>query len=158
MCDPNLRIIYSSIAGPGKMNDARAYRKMIGLHNWLDQLDDQYFCSGDNAYPLSNKMLIPFSGASRHEGHNLTYNFYLLQLRIRIEMAFGRLTTKWRIFRSDLNCSTKKNCQIVRVGIKLHNYVKTSVEKYPTLLGQNNFASKTHKSQSNWPLHFSSFF
>ena len=38
-------------------------------------------------------------------------------------MAFGRLTTKWRIFRSDLNCSTKKNCQIIRVGIKLHNYV-----------------------------------
>ena len=26
MCDPNLRIIYSSVAGPGKMNDARAYR------------------------------------------------------------------------------------------------------------------------------------
>ena len=38
-------------------------------------------------------------------------------------MAFGRLTTKWRIFRSDLNCATAKNCQIIRVGIKLHNYV-----------------------------------
>ena len=123
MCDANLRIIYSSVAGPGKMNDARAYRKMIGLQQWLDELDERYFCSGDNAYMLSNKILIPFSGASRYEGYNLTYNYYLSQLRIRIEMAFGRLTTKWRIFRSDLNCSTKKNCQIIRVGIKLHNYV-----------------------------------
>ena len=43
-------------------------------------------------------------------------------------MTFGRLTTKWRIFRSDL-CSengTQKNCQIIRVAAKLHNYVINS--------------------------------
>ena len=80
MCDPNLRIIYCSIACPCKMNDARAYRKMIGLHKWLDELDDEYFCSGDNVYPFSNKVLIPFIGASRHEGYNLVYNYYLSQL------------------------------------------------------------------------------
>ena len=40
-------------------------------------------------------------------------------------MAFGRLTTKWRIFRSDLvsEHGIEKNCQIIRVGMKLHNYV-----------------------------------
>ena len=38
-------------------------------------------------------------------------------------MCFGRLTTKWRIFRSDLTFSTKKNSLIARVGAKLHNYV-----------------------------------
>jgi len=80
MCNANLRIIYSSVAGPGKMKDARAYRKMIGLQQWLDELDERYFCSGDNAYTLSNKILIPFSGASRYEGYNLTYNYYLSQL------------------------------------------------------------------------------
>ena len=126
MCDSNLRIIYTSVAGPGKMNDARAFRKLKYLQQWLEQLDDQFFCSGDNAYPLSNNMLIPFSGTSRHDEHNLTYNFYLSQLRIRVEMAFGRLTTKWRIFRTDLNCSNEKNCMIIRVGIKLHNYVINS--------------------------------
>ena len=99
MCDANLRIIYSSVAGPGKMNDARAHRKMIGLHKWLDELDNKYFCSGDNTYPLSDNVLIPFSGASRHEGYYLVYNYYLSQLRIRIEMVFDRLTTKWHIFR-----------------------------------------------------------
>ena len=40
-------------------------------------------------------------------------------------MAFRRLTTKWRIFRSDLlsENGTQTNCQIIRVGAKLHNYV-----------------------------------
>ena len=40
-------------------------------------------------------------------------------------MTLGRLTTKWWIFRSDL-CSengTTKNCQIIRVAAKLHNFV-----------------------------------
>ena len=123
MCDANLRIIYLAVAGPGKMNDARAYRKLFGLHSWMNQLEDQYFCSGDNAYPLTNKMLIPFSGVNRFEEYNRVYNYFLCQLRIRIEMCFGRLTTKWRIFRSDLSWSTDKNSQIIRVGAKLHNYV-----------------------------------
>ena len=32
MWDANLRVIYMSVAGPGKMNNARAYRKLLGLH------------------------------------------------------------------------------------------------------------------------------
>jgi hypothetical protein len=47
----------------------------------------------DNAFTLSNKMLIPFSGAQWNEEHKNTYNYYHSELRIGIEMAFGRLTT-----------------------------------------------------------------
>ena len=61
-------------------------------------MPDDFFLVGDNAYPLSDKLLIPFSGATKHRTYCRTYNFYLSQLRIRIEMAFGRLSTKWRIF------------------------------------------------------------
>ena len=38
-------------------------------------------------------------------------------------MAFGRLTTIWRILRGDLDLSTLKNCKIICVCIKFHNYV-----------------------------------
>ena len=40
-------------------------------------------------------------------------------------MTFGRLTTKWRIFRSDLlsENGTQKNCQIICCAAKLHNHV-----------------------------------
>ena len=80
---------------------------------------------GDNAYQLSNTLLIPFSGVDANDVDNDVYNFYLSQLRIRIEMSFGRLVSKWRIFRSDLysNNGSAKNIRIMRVGAKLHNFV-----------------------------------
>ena len=82
-----------------------------------------FFCSGDNAYPMNNSMMIPYSGVQRFEDYRLVYNFYLSQLRIRIECCFGRLTSKWRIFRRNLVYSTAKNSLIARIGAKLHNYV-----------------------------------
>ena len=66
--------------------------------------------------------MIPFDGGAAYIDDNRTYNFYLSQLRIRIEMAFGRLTTKWRRLRTPLNYATEKNAQIIRVCTKLHNY------------------------------------
>ena len=38
-------------------------------------------------------------------------------------MAFGRLTTKWRIFRKNLNYSSKKISLICRSAARLHNFV-----------------------------------
>ena len=43
-------------------------------------------------------------------------------MRIRIEMAFGLLTSKWRILQKTIDYSNKKNRQIIRVCTKLHNY------------------------------------
>ena len=38
-------------------------------------------------------------------------------------MAFGRLTTKWRIFRRNLDSCLEKNSLICVVAAKLHNFV-----------------------------------
>jgi len=123
MCDANLRFLYFGVVAPGKTNDLRAFNRCLELRQWLQSLPEEYFIIGDNAYQLSNKVLIPFSGSEKHQTYKRTYNFYLSQLRIRIEMAFGRLTTKWRIFRRQLDCSIEKNSQICRVAAKLHNFV-----------------------------------
>ena len=100
--DANLRFIYFGTIGPGRTNDARAFNNCIKLRQWIDSLPDRHFIIGDNAYPLSDKVLIPFSGAMKHVPTNQTYNFFLGQLRIRCEMAFGLLATKWQIFRRPL--------------------------------------------------------
>lgn len=122
MCDPDLLFLYIAVAAPGRTNDIRAYGWCNGLHAWLEALPEQYFISADNAYPLSKRILIPFCAGEAWIEHNRTYNFYLSQLRIRIEMTFGLLTTKWRRLRIPLNCSTSKNAKIIRVCTKLHNY------------------------------------
>ena len=61
----------------------------------------------------------------RDQPNNRTYNFYLSQQRIRIEMAFGLLCTKWRIFHSNLDSKFGLEFQskIVETACRLHNYV-----------------------------------
>ena len=127
VCDANLKFTYVAVAATGGTNDERAFRKLHKLKEWIASLPNGFFLVGDNAYSLTNKLLIPFSGAEKHDHWNDAYNFFLSQLRIRIEMAFGRLTTKWRIFRHDLPSEhgIERCCDIVRAGMKLHNYVIT---------------------------------
>ena len=52
-----------------------------------------------------------------------TYNYYLLQLRINIEMTFGRLTTKWRIFRRNMEGDLESITNLLMAAAKLHNFV-----------------------------------
>ena len=84
-------------------------------------------------------MIIPFSGSQKHDEYKRSYNFYLSQQRIRIEMAFGRLTTKWRIFCRNLDFSTAYNSKIVEAACKLHNYVlNEDNEDFSNITSSNN--------------------
>ena len=122
LCGPDLEFFYLAVAAPGKTNDIRAFGRCRGLIDRFNGLPDEYFISADNAYNLSRKVLIPFSGADIDFGSNRDYNFYLSQLRIRIEMVCGMLTTTWRRLQMGLNYSNRKNSQIVQVCSKLHNF------------------------------------
>ena len=139
MCDPDLAFTYLCVAAPGKVNDIRAFYRCQRLLQWLDALPEGFHVVADNAYPLSRKILIPFTSAQfvGGEDYHQTYNFYLSQMRIRIEMSFGLLTTKWKILRKTMNYSNEKNAQIVRVCAKLHNYcirMKKLLSDYSTLV------------------------
>ena len=123
VCDANLCITYICVAAPGQANDACAYKRLHGVIRWLERLPKEHIIGGGNAYSMSNNLLIYFSGSQRHVEINMFYNFYFSQLKIRVEMCFGRLTTKWRIFCSNLDLSSQVNSKIICVGIKLHNYV-----------------------------------
>ena len=127
LCDPDLLFLFVAVAAPGKVNDWRAVNRCTGLLQWLDSLPLKYYSIADNAYSLSRRILVPFECPELVATGNLrefyrTYNYYLSQLRIRIEMAFGLLTTKWRIFQRRLIYKNNKNSKIIRVATKLHNF------------------------------------
>ena len=122
ICDPDLIFLFLGVAAPGKVNDVRAFLRCDRLIEWLQKLPPEFYIGGDNAYSLSRRILIPFSGAEKSVEEHRTYNFYLSQLRVRIEMAFGLLTTKWRILRRPLNYSSANNARIIRVCARLHNF------------------------------------
>jgi hypothetical protein len=125
MCDAHLRFMFLGIAGPGGMNDVRAFAKCSEFNRWLQNLPDDYFIIADNAYELSETILIPYSGAEKRNCiYHDAYNYHLSSLRIKIEQAFGLLTTKWRVFRSNLDETDLENAsKIIRTAFRLHNFV-----------------------------------
>jgi DDE superfamily endonuclease len=124
LCDHKLRFRYVCVAAPGKTNDNKAFYQCTGIQTWLQALPTQYFIVGDNAYPLSNKLLTPFKGRQREDDvYNSSYNFNLSQLRIRIEMAFGRMTAKFQIMRHQMICTLAMQSKVIGAVTQLHNFV-----------------------------------
>jgi hypothetical protein len=50
------------------------------------------------------------------------FNFFLSQLRIRIEQAFGMLVMKWRIFKRPLEVKFWRTTIIIEAAFRLHNF------------------------------------
>jgi hypothetical protein len=89
-----LRFHLFTVIAPGQTNDAVAY-EATGLHERINEMLSGLYLAGDAAYMLTKHLLVPFTGSYRDDLDKDSYNFYLSQLRIQIEMSFGILTTKW---------------------------------------------------------------
>ncbi|ETN18137.1 hypothetical protein PPTG_03832 [Phytophthora nicotianae INRA-310] len=77
---------------------------------------------GDNAYPLSDSLLVPFNKLELKSRKHSDFNFYLNQLRIRIEMAFGLLVNKWGIFKRSLVVDFVNVKKVIKTCMKLPNF------------------------------------
>jgi hypothetical protein len=122
MVDSKLRFMYVAILKGGRSSDHKSYLKS-SLLPWIESLPPWYFVVADNAYVCTEHLLTPFMGTSRCNTENDAYNFFLSQLRIRIEMAFGRLVTKWRILRCALEVPLAQCCIVFKACCQLHNFV-----------------------------------
>ena len=96
-CDSRCRFVYVALAAPGGANDIAAFRKTSLFHKIENLLMGKYII-GDIAYVSTEHLLTPFPGEQRKEPEKNAYNFYVSQLRIQIEMTFGRFVNKFRIF------------------------------------------------------------
>jgi hypothetical protein len=71
--------------------------------HFIENLPAGLYIVGDAAYTLTEKLLIPFTGSQQLDPKIDIFNVHLSQLRIRIEMAFGRLVRKFRILKKSWN-------------------------------------------------------
>ena len=78
---------------------------------------------GDAAYTVSDQMIVPFTGSSRQHPSKDAYNYFLSQMRIRIEMSFGLLTNKWQVLQSPMVTSISCSSEIIMATSRLHNFV-----------------------------------
>lgn len=132
MCDADCRFTFFSLAAPGKTNDNVAIKK-TSLPAWLESLPPGYFIAADCAYSLTEHLVTPYSGPQRFLERNDNFNFFLSQLRIRIEMAFGLLVTMWRILHTPINVKFSNLRKLVSGIIRLHNYCINNREEKPLI-------------------------
>lgn len=125
-CDAWCRFTSICCNAPGGMNDALAFRRW-NLRNLLQTiLPPGHYLLGDAAYPLLYFLIIPFFGRNGMDESQRTFNFYLSQLRIRIEMTFGILVNKWRILKTPLHLTKESNVtKVIHTCALLHNFVIT---------------------------------
>ena len=71
-------------------------------------------------------MLTPFAGSHRDDTLFSAYNFYLSQVRIKIEQSFGLMVKKWAILQTHLQCKLKHVKIILHSCVRLHNFVITN--------------------------------
>ncbi len=74
----------------------------IELDNDVEKLIEGGTLVGDCAYMKKSYMATPLKGF--FGGHEDAYNFYLSQLRITIEQAFGVLVHRWAILCAPIVC------------------------------------------------------
>jgi hypothetical protein len=86
-----LEFLYFGVVSPGPTNDNTSYPMAPGLKEVLESLPLGCYAVADAANTLSEHILIPFMGSDRFDLVQDSFNYYLSQLRIRVEMAFGRL-------------------------------------------------------------------
>jgi hypothetical protein len=120
-CDSKCRFVEVGVVAPGGTNDIAAFRK-TKLSKLINKLPIGKFVIGDNAYICSEHLLTPFSGPTKMQPKRDAYNFYVSQLRIRIEQAFGFMTQKWQILRRPLQIKLKNVSKVFLAITRLHNY------------------------------------
>lgn len=120
-CDSFCRFVYVSVVAPGRSSDVMALRK-TSLCEIIERLPLGRYVIGDNAYVCTEHLLTPFPGDQRRLPQNDTYNYHLSQLRIRIEMTFGRFMNKWRVFQRPLQMKLKNAGHIFMCAARLYNF------------------------------------
>lgn len=90
VCDAMCRFYLMCAKHCGSTNDSDAFNTST-LSEIIALLLFPYHINGDNAYPCTEQVMVPFAGVNLHltDPVKETYNFYHSQLRITIERAFG---------------------------------------------------------------------
>ena len=85
-----------------------------------DTEDTPYFFIGDDAFPLRQHMLKPFSGRYM-ENEQLVFNYRLSRARRVVENLFGILGARFRCLLHTLEVTPEKAVSVTKACLTLHN-------------------------------------
>ena len=80
-CDLCCHFTLVSVLCPGGTGDSKAFSGST-LYDFIQGLPAGFYMIADNAYTLSEHLLIPYSGTDKKDKSKDAYNFYISQLCI----------------------------------------------------------------------------
>ena len=121
-CDSRCRFMMWVCKYPGSTNDAFAWDNCELKSMIVDKklLSSKYYVIGDEGIPVSEQVLIPFSGRNLNTWLD-SFNYHLSSMRQCIERAFGILTRRWGVLWRPLICDMSRWHLVTLVCAKLHN-------------------------------------
>lgn len=124
VCDANCLFIAVTCMHVGSTNDGDAYQSSALIDLARTQLFPFHW-NGDNAYPCSDYLVIPYLGVNLHvtAPSKEAFNFWHSQLRITIERCFGIFVQRWGIFWKPIKFEVEFVMEIVQCCCRLHNFV-----------------------------------
>jgi len=136
-CDAACWFTSISVLCPGGTGDSKAFAATF-VQQYVSLLPRGFYMAADNAYTLSDTLLIPYCGVDKLDPSKDVFNFYLSQLHIWIEQAFGLLVSKWKIFKKPLEVKLFLVGHIVQACARLHNYcINNHDENIPVIVNHN---------------------
>ena len=123
VCQSDSQFVAVTCKHVGCTNDSIALETSC-LKTVCQSLPFPYHWIGDNAYTLTESMIVPFPGPNLHKSQPYfgAFNFYQSQLRITIECAFGVLVRRWGILWKAMEYGLDFQFQIVHACCRLHNF------------------------------------
>ena len=141
-CDASCCFTSISVLCPGSTFDSKAFYTSH-VYNLVQDLPDGCFVVGNNAWVLTSNLIIPYSGKNKQDSEKDAFNFFLSQLHIRIEQAFGLLVAKWYIFKKLLDVKFWRTTLINEAAFRLHNFCIDSRESSIISLGHCDITTFT---------------
>ncbi len=121
VCDERSRFTFIDTGGVGSCSDSKAFNN-TKLPELVTNLPYEKYLLADNAYTCTTKLLTPFSGSQKSDRAKSDFNFFLSQLRMKIECAFGMMTQRWRVLRSPVLIKQTRIWLLVQCIARLHNF------------------------------------
>lgn len=125
-CDHKFLYTDVFLGYPGSVHDARVFRNSDVYANanalyYKDEGED-FHVLGDSAYPATTFCLTPFRRSAAQTPEHRRYSYRLSQLRMTIEVAFGRTKSWFRILNHVDRRSKKKLIDVIAACFVLHNF------------------------------------
>lgn len=95
VCDSSLRFTYSLVGWPNSVGDAKVWASTGIAQNPQRCFSAGEYLLADKAYPVTEHLMAPYKRPLADIREYARFNYYLSNLRVDIEHAFGVLKSRW---------------------------------------------------------------